>query len=287
VDQAVGAAAAFGARRLLGRRGAGPLQRLAARHLPEAGVHPGRFGRDRVIQCDLAVGYDRSVYLGREECTELRVMCRLLRRGDTFVDCGANLGLFTVFAAERVGPEGRVVSVEAVPATASRLAENVKLSRLGDGVVLVQRALDEESGTSVRLSGSTHNVIRIGDESCTQDVEAPTVTLDEIFEEYGRIAGIKVDVEGHELPVLTGARTLIEHCNPWMLVEFNTAFTGSDVLGDWPVFKHMARLGYSAHYPRSLILRDRRPLVPEWRCPGPYVNILFSRPALDRQTRKS
>ncbi|KAG2435614.1 hypothetical protein HYH02_011904 [Chlamydomonas schloesseri] len=48
-----------------------------------------------------------------------------LRPGDTVIDVGANTGLFTMQAAEAVGPSGRVVSLEPVPATHALLAANV------------------------------------------------------------------------------------------------------------------------------------------------------------------
>ncbi|KAG2438647.1 hypothetical protein HXX76_005194 [Chlamydomonas incerta] len=48
-----------------------------------------------------------------------------LRPGDSVVDVGANTGLFTMQAAEAVGPSGRVVSLEPLPATHALLAANV------------------------------------------------------------------------------------------------------------------------------------------------------------------
>src|SRR6185312_13136270 len=48
---------------------------------------------------------------------ELRNLDKLLPVGGTFIDCGANIGIYTVRAAEIVGPRGRVIAVE--PGTAS------------------------------------------------------------------------------------------------------------------------------------------------------------------------
>jgi FkbM family methyltransferase len=52
----------------------------------------------------------------------------VLRPGDTVVDIGANIGSFTVLAASIVGPKGRVVALEPIEDTFSRLLENVELN---------------------------------------------------------------------------------------------------------------------------------------------------------------
>src|SRR5919198_458966 len=55
---------------------------------------------------------------------------RALRPGDVFVDIGANFGYFTLLAARAVAPGGSVVAVEAWPATAARLEENLARNRV-------------------------------------------------------------------------------------------------------------------------------------------------------------
>ena len=54
----------------------------------------------------------RLIYLGNFEATERAFLNHFLRPGDVFVDVGANIGLFTLIAAARVGPAGRVVAFE-------------------------------------------------------------------------------------------------------------------------------------------------------------------------------
>ena len=53
-----------------------------------------------------------------------------LRKGDCFVDVGANIGLMTIFASKCVGNEGQVVAFEAHPKTAELLKENIQLNQL-------------------------------------------------------------------------------------------------------------------------------------------------------------
>lgn len=48
----------------------------------------------------------------------------LLKPGNTFIDCGANVGYFSVQAAQLVGNAGKVISIEANPLTYSLLERN-------------------------------------------------------------------------------------------------------------------------------------------------------------------
>ncbi|KAK9811143.1 hypothetical protein WJX73_006362 [Symbiochloris irregularis] len=67
----------------------------------------------------LEINYS-SVLCGRPEAEGVR-----LRAGDTVVDVGANVGLFTLQAADIVGPQGQVVAVEPSPDAHTALLENL------------------------------------------------------------------------------------------------------------------------------------------------------------------
>lgn len=54
---------------------------------------------------------------------------QLIRPGDTVIDVGANIGCFTLLAARRVGPSGRVIAVEPEAHTFEQLERNLELNR--------------------------------------------------------------------------------------------------------------------------------------------------------------
>ena len=64
-------------------------------------------------------------YFGVWEPVLTRWIRRTLRRGDTFVDVGANIGYFALLASKSVGPAGRVVAIEASPTICASLQRNV------------------------------------------------------------------------------------------------------------------------------------------------------------------
>lgn len=89
------------------------------------------FGRDMAVRTDsgylLVPTEDAALVLtvfetqGRLEPGTLAVLPRLLRDGDFVIDVGASVGSFTVPAARRVGPSGRVLSLEPTPRVAELL----------------------------------------------------------------------------------------------------------------------------------------------------------------------
>src|SRR5215510_12901685 len=70
----------------------------------------------------------RLIYCRSFETTERAFLNHCLRPGDVFVDVGANIGLFTLIAASRVGPAGRVVAFEPTGVTYTRLIYNARLN---------------------------------------------------------------------------------------------------------------------------------------------------------------
>ena len=84
----------------------------------------------------------------------MRFVSRFLKPGDCFVDCGANIGTYSLLAASAVGPTGRVVSYEPVAATAQRLRENVEINHLEAVIDVRQQAVGAERSVALVTSGS-------------------------------------------------------------------------------------------------------------------------------------
>ena len=124
--------------------------------------------------------------------------------GDTFVDIGANCGIYSLFAARKIGPRGRGVAIEPIPDMADRARFNLESNGL-DNVSLVQCAVGAEPGTLELFV----NAKQLGKTSFTQSEGARSVRvrvapLLSIAEAEGvaRIDALKIDVEGHEDQVL-------------------------------------------------------------------------------------
>jgi FkbM family methyltransferase len=249
------------------------VQWRVVRLLPRSGTGVARFGKRKKIICDFTVQYDRSVYCGREEGTELLLLSKLLRPDQTFVDCGANIGLYTVFGADLVGPTGRVIAIEPVASTFARLRDNVALNNFENRVRLFNNALSDEPGILVSLTGNEHNVMRVDPYSPGDHVA--TAVLDEILAHEPSVTGIKLDVEGYEAHVLRGASAVLTRCAPWIFVELNSEIASTRVLEDWDVHTMLSSYEYTAHLPRALLARDYTPLPDHWVNPQSYINLAY------------
>jgi FkbM family methyltransferase len=252
-------------------------RRSETRELERQGVQAADLGDGLKLLCDLRINYDRSVYLGKEEVRERRLLSMLLGPGDVFVDCGANIGLFTIAAAGLVGAGGTVFAVEPVAGTFARLRENCELNELGDRVRLFENVLSARSGAEVALAGDVHNVMRVDPNAPAGAELVRTITLDEILAGSPAVTGIKVDVEGHELEVLRGGAETIERFSPWMLIEFNGELLGTRELRCWDVHGFLTERSYRAYLPGKILAGEREPVPDSWVSPKPYVNVLYCR----------
>ena len=142
-------------------------------------------------------------YCGLHEVAEMGFVLHMLRPGDHFLDVGANVGSYTVLAGGAVG--ARVTAVEPVPATFGALLRNVALNGLGERVRCCQAGLSEQRGTlRFSIDLDTMNHVLADGEVCPS-VEVPVFPMDDLVASDAPSL-IKMDVEGHELAVLRGAR---------------------------------------------------------------------------------
>ena len=224
---------------------------------------------------DIAIPYEAMIWLMQEEQAELDFLKRLLRRDQTFVDGGANIGLWTLHAASRVGPGGRVIAFEPSPATFARLRKNV-----GDltQVKIVNSALGSSNSQILLHCDSNHNVARKVDCLSPATVEVPCIALDSYLD-VTVIHGIKLDVEGSEEDALRGAARILRQHQPWIIVEFNTLLAGTHCLGDWPVHNYLVEMGYvgwlCGEDALNCRLRSRLPF--NWQANG-YWNLFYRCP---------
>ena len=193
---------------------------------------------------------------------------RLVKPGAVVVDAGANVGYVTALLAAWVGPEGRVLSFEPVPQTAELLERAVR--RLGLAQVTLhccgvsdrhgeaQMAIPRYSDGGENLYES--RVLAAGESSAgAVPVTIPLRRMDdELAADAGRIAFMKIDVEGHENAALAGAERVLAESRPVLLVEImgnlDAPGTPAKQVVDW-----LAGRGYRACLWEAGAWRERRP----------------------------
>jgi FkbM family methyltransferase len=135
---------------------------------------------------------------------EIAYLREHLKPGHTFLDAGANAGFYSMIAAGIVGNNGKVLSIEADPYNASRLAANVQVNRF-QNVRVVNFGLSDNM-EQLRLGRSTtgnrggNSFLSNSPESVA--VECKPLTDIVLSEKIEKVDGAKMDIEGFEFKVL-------------------------------------------------------------------------------------
>ena len=149
----------------------------------------------------------------------------MLRPGMTFVDVGANVGYFTLLAANAVQPKGRVIAFEPSHTLYAALASAVSKNRLSH-VMPVNAGLSDQNGfidlyLNPEFGNNSPTMVR---HAASEVSRVTTQRLDDFLkaEHIERVDLMKIDVEGFEPAVLAGAGSLLKDGTiRAILCEFN------------------------------------------------------------------
>jgi FkbM family methyltransferase len=216
-----------------------PGKRRLRRRLrvPEQGTAVVRFPEGMSLRLDLTESLQRDFYAGLHDAHELRLVRRLLARGGDFVDVGAHIGLYTVFAARYAQ---RVLAIEPNAAALRQLEENVRLNGLGNVLVCAAAGSASAGEADLAVAASDPAFSTLGDADFDAErIRVPTTTVDAEVERHGLApALVKIDVQDHELEVLAGMERTLAH-RPAVLCEVGeaTAAAIGERLSGWRAYR--------------------------------------------------
>jgi FkbM family methyltransferase len=154
----------------------------------------------------------RTCSLFRDEAPVLIHLAGLLSEGDTFLDIGANIGIFAANMARfrSIYPKLKVYAFEPNHDTANRLRENVEPL----GVEVFTIALSNRNGTLEFVGGAVSNVFTTVENASSYSISKERTTCECRRLDDMSIAGnslvMKIDVEGQEWEVLEGSLSYFE-----------------------------------------------------------------------------
>jgi len=221
-------------------------------------LQPRRLVRARVgcrlsIVCDLRDLIQRQIYYGLYEPAETGVLASVLKAGDVFLDVGANVGYYSLLAAEIVGTTGQVHAFEPIEQN-TRILEtnairnglrNIVVNRLAvtDGsaltiTIFLRRGVANSGWASVIPSVTRENIPLV----------VPTMSLDAYVAERGlsQVHLIKMDIEGAEAMAIKGANYLLSRPDaPAILMEVSTWQLRQNGSSVEELCGRLANLGYA------------------------------------------
>ena len=192
-----------------------------------------------------------SVYL--KETGTVDLIRRELREGDVFCDVGANIGLYSLMAAARVGDSGQVYAFEPLAANFASLVENIRLNAFCRRITPFSLALTDSAGVfpfhyislTPGSSGSQlHDAIDMHEsrfEPLVTEMKYGT-SIDELICSGALRAPdvIKIDVDGNEARILRGMRELLSGASRPRIISVEVNARERDSL-----FGYMESQGYA------------------------------------------
>ena len=192
------------------------------------------------------VNWDKRVYLS------------FVRRGDTVLDIGANVGAHAVFFSHLVRDDGRVLAFEPLAPNIDALSETIRRRSRTSNVSIFQLAIGNPGKTRQEA------VLRVPGEDLTQaslqlqgagswerkaSVREYKVSLTSLDAEgevqaLPSIDFVKIDVEGGELDVLKGAARTISRHQPLIYCEVYERWAASFGYTPTDLFDFVRTLGY-------------------------------------------
>ena len=180
--------------------------------------------------------YEFALRLLHKPFDELYVARKLISKGDTVFDIGANVGQFTILFSVLVGERGSVHAFEPVDQAYSKLINNIEKCSLRSNIKANKIALSDKNSEAfiyTPVGDLTQSSLAKHTESdswsaCIEKEKIEiqkviTMTLDTYMKEnkIRRINYIKCDVEGSEFAVIKGAlKALSAQESPIILLEF-------------------------------------------------------------------
>ena len=174
--------------------------------------------------------------------------------GNTVIDIGAYVGMYSIKASQLVGLSGSVIAVEPLRDNLVYLRRNLEVC---DNTSIVDVALSNYVGNG-KLYSSPLTAAHSMDDVRKHFTEVQVTTMDNLVKSLGlgRVDYIKMDAEGSELYILEGAVEVLQNDSPILsLACYHTDADGVPYVGQ--VVVYLKRLGYKCIIEKGYVYAER------------------------------
>jgi FkbM family methyltransferase len=162
------------------------------------------------------------------ESDNFRFLFQHCQPGDTILDIGAHIGLFSTIAAKKAGDSGKVYAFEPAPATIPVLQQTIRINNLRKSVVPVQQAMGAQIGhitfyVSNDEADNSNSLIAYKEDRKLSGVKVEMNTIDNFVQErqIRRVNFLKIDVEGAEFDTLHGGIETFKRFRPHFILAIH------------------------------------------------------------------
>ena len=190
---------------------------------------------------------------------ELELISNISKKNQIFlIDCGCNYGFYSFYTAS-LSDQNSVIAIEASPTTAQDFEKNINLNKL-DNIVLINSAISNIDNTVVNFNESkndwesslTHNEFDEKKINKIRTQKIDTIIKNKKLDFYSLI--IKLDIEGHELQALEGAKNTIKKYNPIIIMELSTYIFNKNNKGFDRLNFFLTEFDYSIYNTKNILI---------------------------------
>ncbi|NEZ59932.1 FkbM family methyltransferase [Adonisia turfae] len=195
-------------------------------------------------------GYSAAsvLYCGLYDYNEMFFLLRYLQPEDSFLDIGANVGVYSLLAASKISV-GKIYSFEALPKNYGRLEENIKLNSFDQVKSYSIAVSDTEGSIALNLAEGDSMPFVSSDFDNENSIIVATNTLDNLLEDkpLKQLTLAKIDIEGAELLAFKGATSLLKQQLPYVwILELNNTINHFEHTED-EVVNFLRNFGYELY----------------------------------------
>jgi FkbM family methyltransferase len=193
----------------------------------------------------------RGLLEGTYERGTAALIRRMMHQSKTFIDLGANIGYFSLVAAQAMEMDGMIYSFEPDPDTYALLVRNIAANDFHNRIEAIPTAIADQKGTFTfhqYLSDAGSSSLILRELPIKDSIEVGVTTLDLWAEERGwpDIDFVKMDIEGAEISALRGMHEVSKRNDGLkLIIEFNAEALESASKNNEELFSILRSLGFA------------------------------------------
>jgi FkbM family methyltransferase len=172
-----------------------------------------------------------------------------LKKGDTALDIGANIGLQSLRMSHAIGMEGKVYAFEPLEYLQEKFKKNISLNKAANVILFPFALSDRQDETNFKIDSHSWNqgAFSLDNQNGGHETQKVIVKVaDEIpeLQRLDNITMIKIDVEGFEYQVLQGLKQTLQKHKPIIIFEYDSNYWTRSCQSIGDCFKFLRSLNY-------------------------------------------
>jgi len=209
------------------------------------------------IELEIEDWIAQNIYLlGNYEKEELMFLEHHLKPDDTFIDIGANIGIYTLLAAKLVEANGTVISFEPFEKNHAQLLKNIALNGFKN-IRAEKKAIDSTSDWMTIFydpKEANKGMASAYQTGLSEKEKVETISLDQYLneKEINKVDWIKIDIEGGEYPALLGMKETLQKYKPQIIIELDPEIIAKTPYTNELISNFLIDLGYRKYFLNSI-----------------------------------